>query len=365
MEKFGSGRASPRRVRYFWLAACPVVAGVIALAVSVFGQTVASATATVGLGTAGNYAVLASSTVTNTGPSVLNGDLGLSPGPSTTGFGGAPNGTVNGATNVDNAAAVQAQLDLTTAYNEAASASTTADIPATIGSAGIDTATLVPGVYTASTTLGVEGALTLNAEGNPDATWIFQVGSALRTATYSSVVFINDPAPLADQACNLFWQVGSSATIQTGSDFAGTIMAYASVTVDANATISGRALASTAAVTLIDDTITTPGCDTTVTPPSTSPPSTSPPSTSPPSTSPPSTSPPSTSPPSTSPPSTGLPTFPRPTPSTASPTSPATHPAPSPTSPASTKPKPKPKAKTKPKTATAPKPVSTTFPVTG
>jgi hypothetical protein len=115
-------------------------------------------------------------------------------------------------------------------------------------------------VYSNASSLGITGTLTLNAEGNPNAVFIFQVGSTLKTAADNSTVALVGDA----QACNVFWQVGSSATIGTYAHFAGTVLALASVTVNTGATVEGRALAQTGAVTLDDDVFVQPSCATTV-----------------------------------------------------------------------------------------------------
>jgi hypothetical protein len=203
----------------------------------------AAATAPVPLGTAAQFAVLGASTVTNTGPTVLNGNLGLSPGTAITGF---PPGLVNGAVHAADTAALKAQNDLTTAYNNAAARPATATIPTELGGT-----TVTPGVYnSAAGTFGITGTLTLNAQGNPNAVFIFQAASTLITASASEVKLINGA-----KAANVFWQVGSSATLGTYSSFKGNIMALASITVTTGVTVKGRALARTAAVTLDTDTI--------------------------------------------------------------------------------------------------------------
>ncbi|HLK75608.1 MAG TPA: ice-binding family protein, partial [Streptosporangiaceae bacterium] len=254
MRNIGSSRASPRRADYFWLAAGPVIAIAIAItvaiAMSAFSQSANAATGAVGLGTADSYAVLAGSTVTNTGPSVVSGDLGVSPGTAVTGFTGAPDGTViHGTIHAADASAASAQSALTTAYNDAAGRTKTASIPGFIHGAS----TLGPGVYNATSSLDVGGTLTL--DGDASAVFIFQTGTTLVTDTGTTIKLAGGA-----QACNVFWQVGSSATLKSGTTFVGTVLASAMIGVGANDNIMGRLLASTAAVTLINDTITAPHC---------------------------------------------------------------------------------------------------------
>ena len=204
------------------------------------------ATATVGLGSAAPFSVLGGSTITNIGPTTMFGDLGLYPGTSVT---GEPH--VLGQTYVNDQVPIEAKSSLTTAYNEAASRPPN-------GSAGTDLAgqAFSPGVYDASSSLLLSsGSVTLNAEGNPNAVFIFKIGSTLTTGSNTTVSLINGA-----QACNVFWQVGSSATLGTGTHFVGTIMAAESITANTATTIHGRLLAQTAAVTLEDNTITTSAC---------------------------------------------------------------------------------------------------------
>lgn len=201
----------------------------------------------VGLGTSDSFAVLAGSTVTNTGPSTLNGDLGLSPGTAITGF---PPGTVNGTVHATDAVALQAQSDLTTAYNDAAGRTPAAAVSADLGGS-----TLAPGVYNSGSSLGLTGTLTLDGAGDPNAVFIFQAGSSLTTASNSRVALINGAQP-----CNVYWQVGSSATLGTDSIFAGNVLALTSISVNDGVTVNGRLLARNAAVTLINDTISVARC---------------------------------------------------------------------------------------------------------
>jgi hypothetical protein len=216
------------------------------LSTLLFASSAFGAPATVGLGTAASFSVLGGSTVTNTGPTTMFGDLGLSPGSSVT---GAPH--VLGQTHVDDAVAIGAKNALTTGYNDAASRPTN-------GSAGTDLAgqTFSPGVRTASSSLLLSsGSVTLDAQGDPNAVFIFQIGSTLITGSNTAVSLVNGA-----QACNVFWQVGSSATLGTGTRFVGTVMASESITANTAATIHGRLLARTAAVTLDTNTITTSNC---------------------------------------------------------------------------------------------------------
>ncbi len=208
------------------------------------------------LGTAESFAVLGGSTVTNTGTTIVTGNLGVSPGTAITGF---PPGTVVGGTiHAGDAVAAQAQSDTTAAYNDLASqaCTTTYGVPTDIG--GL---TLVPGVYCFLSSAQLTGDLTLNAQGNPNAVWVFKIGSTLTTASNSSVLLINGA-----QSCNVFWQVGSSATIGTGTTFIGNILALASITLTTDATVSGRALAQNGAVTMDSNTVTLSSCVPPVTP---------------------------------------------------------------------------------------------------
>jgi hypothetical protein len=248
MTDIGS-RASRRRVGYALLAACPLAAGAIATFIAI--QPALAAVAPVGLGTAGSFGVLAGSTVTNTGLTFIDGNLGVSPGTAVTGF---PPGIVFGSTHTADGVAGDAQTDLTTAYNDAAGRGASATVGPFIGAGQ----TLAPGVYKATSSLEVGGALTLNAQGNADAVFIFQAASTLITDSASHIILSNGA-----QACNVFWQVGSSATLGTYSRFQGSILALTSIAATTGDTITGRALARNGAVTLDDDTIAVPGCITT------------------------------------------------------------------------------------------------------
>lgn len=204
----------------------------------------------VDLGTAATYGVLATSEITNTGPSVVNGDVGLSPGTSITGFGGLADGVVNGTVHQTDAEAAQAQDDATGAYTIAASLS-----PTQTGVGELNGLSLTPGVYTGGE-LSLAGAGILTLEGAADSVWVFQASSTLTIGGASQIVITGGA-----NACNVFWQVGSSATIEGAADFQGTVLAAASVTAVTGASIEGRLVALNGAVTLDTNDITAPtGC---------------------------------------------------------------------------------------------------------
>jgi LPXTG-motif cell wall-anchored protein len=209
-----------------------------------------AATATVGLGTAASYAITAGTTITNTGPSTVRGNLGLSPGSAVTGF---PPGLVsNGVIHAADTNALAAKAAVVTAFNDAAGRSTTGLIPANLAGR-----TLTAGVYTGGA-LALSGTLTLDAKGDPNAVFIFQAASTLTINTSSRVSLVNGAG-----WCNVFWKVGSSATIGTSSVFVGTVLALTSISAKTNASIEGRLLARNGAVTLDSNTFTLPTCRTT------------------------------------------------------------------------------------------------------
>jgi hypothetical protein len=212
-----------------------------------FTTSAAACQATVPLGSACSFGALGGSTVTNLGPTIVTGDVGVWSGSAITGF---PPGTITGEFHADDAVAQTAQGDLTTAYNFAAAAPGGVILPADIGGE-----TLAPGVYmttSAQPSLGITGNLTLSGNG----VYIFQIVSTLTTAAGNSDVILSGGATAED----VFWQVGSSVTLGTTTTFAGTIMAQASVSLDTGATLNGRALARTGAVTLLSNPVNVPPC---------------------------------------------------------------------------------------------------------
>jgi len=210
-----------------------IISGLLSTSWAAQAQTVAV------LGSAASYTILGGSAVTNSGATIINGDLGVSPGASITGF---PPGTViNGSININNGSAVAAHSDIVTAYN------TLAGEPMTTNLTGVNLGglTLMPGVYKFASSAQLTGTLKLDNTLDPTGAYVFQIGTTLTTSSSSAVLVLGSSDP------NVFWQVGTSATLGTGTVFDGNILAGVSITLDPGATIStGRALAITGAVTL-------------------------------------------------------------------------------------------------------------------
>jgi subtilisin family serine protease len=213
--------------------------------IAVYGPSPAAAQTAPSLGAAQRFAVLGASTVTNTGSSTITGDLGVSPGTAVTGFG--PGHVLAGTIHSADAAALAAQNDVATAYNSLAGQACTQNMTGQ----DLGGRTLTAGVYCFSSSAQLTGSLTLNAQGDANAVFIFKMGSTITTAGASSVVLTNGAS-----AGNVFWHVGSSATIGTGTSFAGNILAVASITVTTGASVAGRALAMSGAVTLDTNAVT-------------------------------------------------------------------------------------------------------------
>lgn len=239
------------------LGALALISGlVLAVMLSAFAGSTA-----VDLGTAASFAVLAGSGISNTGTTTINGDVGLDPAgaSSVTGFNTV---TLNGTLYTADAVALEAKNDLLTAYNTAANATPVTTIATELGGTVLNA-----GVYNSSSgTFGLTGVVTLNGQNNANSIFIFQAASTLITASGSSVVLENGAS-----ACNVYFQVGSSATLGTTTSFEGNILADTSITLDTGATLLGRALANNGAVTMDTNVITTPSCPTASPSPSVSP----------------------------------------------------------------------------------------------
>jgi hypothetical protein len=201
------------------------------------------------LGTASGFAALAGSGISFAGsaPTTLHGDIGGVPSASITGM---ANLLLDGVNHADDAVAQNARGALLTAYNDAAGRT-----PTTLYGAVFDLGerTLDPGVYNGSSSFGITGTLTLDAGGDPNAVWIFQAGSTLTLATGSRIVLVGGA-----QAANVFWQVGSSATLGTDAYFVGSLLALTSITLNTGATAEGRMLALNGAVTFDNNVLTVP-----------------------------------------------------------------------------------------------------------
>ncbi|MGW7535974.1 choice-of-anchor P family protein [Amycolatopsis sp. NPDC054798] len=216
-------------------------ATVLTAAVAVAVPAPAQAATSPPLGSAGNFAVLGASTVTNTGPTVVTGDLGVSPGTAVVGF---PPGSVTGTVHTTDAVAAQAQADVGTAITFAAGE----PCDANLSGQDLGGRTLPPAVYCFDSSAQLTGTLTLDAQGNPNAAWVFQIASSLTTGSNAAVVLTGGAIPCNNN--NITWQVGASATVGTGTAFVGNVLAGASVTFNAGATGTGGLYAHTGAVTM-------------------------------------------------------------------------------------------------------------------
>jgi hypothetical protein len=216
--------------------------------------------ASVDLGTADGFAILAGSGITNVGTTMVVGDVGSHPTPAQTGFGpGADSVTVVGTNHHDDAITAGAKVDLVAAYNDAKNRTGAVAIPG----GDLGGLVLTSGVYSDNNdpdSLSLTGTLTLDGLNDTSSVFIFQSGSTLVTASNSSVILINGA-----QACRIFWQVTSSATLGTDAHLEGTILALTSITLDTRASVDGRALARNGAVTLHNNTIQRESCDNTQT----------------------------------------------------------------------------------------------------
>ncbi|MET0624700.1 MAG: ice-binding family protein [Pyrinomonadaceae bacterium] len=238
---------------YRFLAGATLALLLGAASASLLTTPEASAQSGVPQGTTTTYAVLAASAVTSSGLSVVNGDLGVSPGTALTGF---PPGVITGATHLGDPVAAQAQADAHVEYNYLAGLTCDTDLTGQ----DLGGMTLTPGVYCFASSAQLTGTLTLDAQGSCDSLFVFQTGSTLTTSVASAVNVINNPCSANCRGgSNVFWQVGSSATIGTGSQFVGNIVANISNTLNFGASVAGSVFALTGAVTLDTNNISTCG----------------------------------------------------------------------------------------------------------
>ncbi|MGG7104780.1 ice-binding family protein [Rhodococcus sp. 24CO] len=236
-----------RRSRFFQLSGIATIS-VFSVGLLVLpAGTAGAAPTSVGLGTAQPFAVLAGAGITNTGPTTLGGDIGTYPTPTITGVSDL---TITGTNHGGDAVSQGAKPDVLTAYNTLAGQG-----PTQPTGADLTGRTLVSGVYNSGSSIALSGTVTLDAQGDPNAVFVFQAGSTLITSSSSTVALIN-----GTQACNVFWQIGSSATLGTNSVFRGNLLALTDITAATEATVEGRLLAINGAVTLDTNTITIPTC---------------------------------------------------------------------------------------------------------
>jgi len=224
-----------------------VVTAGLAVGIVASSGGAAGAPSQIPLGNATSFAVLAGAGTTNTGPTTITGDIGTFPTTTLSGMGSV---TLHGTNYAGGTKTQAAKTSLTAAYINAAGQGPRKAVTADLGGQ-----TLVAGVYRSASSLGLTGVLTLDAKGNPYAVFVFQAGSTLTTASESSVVLVNGAQP-----CNVYRQVGSSATLGTGSTFRGTILALTSITLTTGVTVDGRVLARNGAVTMDTNTITRSVC---------------------------------------------------------------------------------------------------------
>jgi len=224
------------------IAIAALVIGIIAFTNSRSSGSSSSGPAIVNLGSASSFAVLAGSNITNTGTTVINGDLGVSPGSAVSGF---PPGVVVGASHINDSTASQAENDLTKAYNDAANRTSPIAVSGDLGGQ-----TFGPGLYRSTSNLLIaSGDLTLDAQGNGNAVFIFQVASSL--ITNGNIILINSANP-----ANVFWQVGSTASIGVNTNFQGSLLANQNISVGNNASVEGRLLTINGQVNLSNNIIT-------------------------------------------------------------------------------------------------------------
>jgi hypothetical protein len=248
-----TNRTQDRKKKYLRSITAVAAVGLTAtgLMLSLAGGSQAAVTP-ITLGTADGFAVLAGGGITNTGPSVIAGDIGTFP---TTTIVGYSSITQAGTNHAGDAVTQGAKTDLVTAYNAAV-----AESPTTTVSGDLGGRTLLAGAYNSASSLGLTGTLTLDGAGNPNSIFVFQAGSTLTTASASTILLINGA-----QSCNVFWQMGSSITLGTNSTIRGSLIAMQSITATTGVTVDGRLLARNGAVTLDSNRVTKPTCAAVVT----------------------------------------------------------------------------------------------------